>query len=114
MQTPENPNEKRAPEAEKAGEKKQDFNELFRTFIGEYNRNNQKNYDAGKVSAWLDLANRYTEIKPGQEPAKPAESMDVKNMGDILEKTKKDDEASIASWIAFADKYQKEHPEKQS
>jgi hypothetical protein len=110
MQTPENPSEKPNPESEKnAEQKKTDYNELFRSFIEEYNKNNQKNYDAGKVSAWLDyakLVTKYANIKTDGHPANEAESMDSTNMNGILEQTKKDDEATIAAWLAFAEKHQ--------
>jgi hypothetical protein len=32
--------------------------------------------------------------------------MNTSNMNDILENTKKDDEANIAAWLAFAEKHQ--------
>ena len=109
MPVPENP-ESKQPEKPKEQSKE----ELFKSFIEEYNRNNQKNSDAGRVSAWLELANKYAEMKSSQNATTPppAENLDEGNVKDILERTRQDDEANINRWKEFAARYDAEQKTK--
>lgn len=90
----------------------QSLEALFKSFIEEYNRNNEKSSDAGKVSAWLELATKYAEMKEAGKVPQTPENLNEGNVNDILERTKKDDEANIARWKAFAEKHLRNNPDK--